>query len=42
VSNSGDCASTQADWEAVRWINAPPPDIFLSQLNETREKLLFL
>ncbi|MBF8285733.1 MAG: hypothetical protein HW378_4648 [Anaerolineales bacterium] len=36
------CSAERADWEAVRWINAPPPDAFLSQLNELGEKLLLL
>lgn len=34
------CSVTQADWEAIRWINAPPAEIFLSQLNELGESLL--
>jgi len=34
------CSVQRADWEAVRWINAPPVDVFLSQLNELGEKLL--
>ncbi|MBU4225365.1 MAG: nucleotidyl transferase AbiEii/AbiGii toxin family protein [Chloroflexi bacterium] len=36
------CSATRADWEAVRWLDAPPPDVFLSQLNELGEKLLLL
>ena len=34
------CSIQQADWQAVRWINAPPVDAFLSQLNQLGEKLL--
>jgi hypothetical protein len=34
------CSVSQADWEAIRWINAPPMDAFLSQLNELGENLL--
>ncbi len=34
------CSARRADWEAVRWINAPPPDVFLSQLNDLGERLL--
>ncbi len=34
------CSVQRTDWEAVRWINAPPPEVFLSQLNELGEKLL--
>lgn len=34
------CSVSQADWEAIRWINAPPLDAFLSQLNELGENLL--
>lgn len=36
------CSVQRADWEAVRWINAPPVDVFLSQLNELGEKLLLV
>lgn len=36
------CSASRADWEAVRWINPPPADVFLSQLNELGEKLLLL
>jgi hypothetical protein len=25
------CSATRADWEAVRWLDAPSPDVFLSQ-----------
>ena len=36
------CSVQQADWRAVRWINAPPVDAFLSQLNQLGEKLLLV
>jgi hypothetical protein len=36
------CSTTQADWEAVRWIHPPEVKIFLAQLNELGEKLLLL
>jgi len=36
------CSTTQADWEAVRWIHAPPVDAFLANLNELGEGLLLL
>jgi len=36
------CSVQHADWEAVRWNNAPPVDVFLSQLNELGEKLLLV
>jgi hypothetical protein len=36
------CSANQDDWEVIRWINAPPVDVFLSQLNELGEKLLLL
>ncbi len=34
------CSVSHADWEAIRWINPPPAEIFLSQLNELGESLL--
>jgi hypothetical protein len=36
------CSVTRADWEVVRWINAPPVEQFLSQINQLGEKLLLL
>lgn len=36
------CSATRADWEAIRWMDAPPADVFLTQLNELGEKLLLL
>jgi hypothetical protein len=36
------CSIQQADWQVVRWINAPPVDVFLSQLNQLGEKLLMV
>jgi hypothetical protein len=34
------CSATKADWEAVRWINAPKEDEYLADLNILGEKLL--
>jgi hypothetical protein len=34
------CSIQRSDWEAVRWIHAPPVDVFLSQVNHLGEKLL--
>ncbi len=34
------CSVSHADWEAIRWIKAPPVEIFISQLNELGESLL--
>jgi hypothetical protein len=36
------CSAQRTDWEAVRWIKAPPAETFLSQLNDLGEKLLLL
>jgi hypothetical protein len=36
------CSATPADWEAVRWIHAPPVDLYLADLNALGEKLLLL
>jgi hypothetical protein len=36
------CSVEQADWQAVRWINAPPLDQFLSQVNQLGENLLLV
>jgi hypothetical protein len=36
------CSATRADWEAVRWIQAPPADAFLANLNVLGERLLLL
>jgi hypothetical protein len=36
------CSATYADWEAVRWIQPPPEDSFLADLNTLGEKLLRL
>lgn len=36
------CSAKLGDWEAIRWISAPPADIFLSQLNKLGENLLLL
>ena len=34
------CSVNHADWESVRWIEAPSADVFLSELNELGESLL--
>lgn len=34
------CSVQRSDWEAVRWINAPPVEVFLSQVNQLGEMLL--
>ncbi len=34
------CSVKQADWEAVRWIKAPPAETFIAQLTELGESLL--
>lgn len=31
---------SKADWETVRWINPPPADTFITQLNQLGERLL--
>jgi hypothetical protein len=36
------CSAIHADWEAVRWIQPPPEDSFLAELNTLGEKLLKL
>jgi hypothetical protein len=35
------CSATLSDWELVRWIKAPSPELYLSQLNELGKSLLF-
>ncbi len=34
------CSIQRSDWEAVRWIKAPPVDVFLSQVNQLGENLV--
>lgn len=34
------CSASPADWEAIRWINPPPAEVFVSQLNALGEGLL--
>ena len=34
------CSVQQEDWQAVRWIKAPPAEIFITQLIELGEGLL--
>lgn len=36
------CSVEEADWHAVRWINAPPLDEFLLQMNQLGDKLLLV
>lgn len=36
------CSVQPADWEAVRWIDAPPVEVFISQLNQLGEELLLV
>lgn len=36
------CSVQKADWESIRWIQAPPVDIFLSQLIQLGESLLLV
>lgn len=34
------CSVTREDWEVIRWINAPPVEAYLAQLNKLGEDLL--
>ena len=34
------CSVTRADWEAIRWIEAPPVETFIAELNTLGEDLL--
>jgi hypothetical protein len=36
------CSVRRTDWELVRWIQAPPVETFISQLNELGESLLLI
>jgi hypothetical protein len=36
------CSVQREDWESVRWIQAPPVETFISQLNELGESLLLI
>jgi hypothetical protein len=36
------CSATEMDWTAIRWISAPPLDIYLSDLNRIGESLLLI
>jgi len=36
------CSVQKEDWEAVRWIKAPPVETFISQLNQLGESLLLI
>lgn len=34
------CSARKEDWEAIRWINAPPVETFISQLTQLGDDLL--
>lgn len=36
------CSVQKADWESIRWIQAPPVETFISQLNQLGESLLLI
>jgi hypothetical protein len=36
------CSVTRSDWELVRWIEAPNPFVFISQVNELGKSLIFI
>ena len=36
------CSVQKADWESIRWIQAPSAEIFISQLNQLGESLLLV
>jgi len=36
------CSATVEDWQVIRWIEAPPVEKFLGQLNDLGEQLLLL
>jgi len=36
------CSVQKEDWEAIRWIQAPPVETFISQLNQLGESLLLV
>ena len=36
------CSVQKADWESIRWIQAPPAETFISQLNQLGESLLLI
>lgn len=36
------CSATQADWQVIRWIEAPEAEEFLQQLNALGEQILLL
>ena len=35
------CSATHADWELVRWIEAPDPEEFIEQLDALGKTLIF-
>jgi hypothetical protein len=36
------CSVTHSDWELIRWIEAPDPELFINQLDELGRNLIFL
>jgi hypothetical protein len=36
------CSVQKADWESIRWIQAPPAETFISQLNQLGDSLLLI
>jgi hypothetical protein len=36
------CSVQKDDWESIRWIQAPPAEAFISQLNQLGESLLLI
>jgi hypothetical protein len=36
------CSVQKADWASIRWIQAPPDELFISQLNQLGESLLLI
>jgi hypothetical protein len=36
------CSATQTDWESVRWIDPPPMQSYLAQLNELGKSILLI
>jgi hypothetical protein len=35
------CSASKADWEVIRWIEAPEPDRFITDLQKLGENLIF-
>ena len=36
------CSATLADWQVIRWIEAPPAEEFMEQLNALGEQILLI